>query len=414
MSRIRQILRRAVLLSVASVVLLIAGGLGALQIPVVHRYLVYSPAVDALYHRLTPDPNPYPTFRQSLINNFPGFAYAYITQRLVGSERDPEVIIRTLTTYVHENIFAPSQYAVVDDAPITVLHRGIGWCDQMGHLLLRLLDRRDIPSRLLFLRNKEGISPHSVADVYLNGTWRIVDPTYMFIPRNGRKEVATFGEICQEGVDFGTLPPEDISLPGYRQWFCQEPRIFLSNFAFMRPALIEAVRRGEPFPGNTMAESWQRLFALPDPIGTDLFINLYVQAIRDLYETEDGYAYGVARTYHILGKFREARRWYAKTIANFPNSPHLEESLFFAGLAAYHEGEYQKAKDSLDKLLNQYPQTSWAAYARLFVGKSLLALGQHQQAKAYLAVLKLDSDETVKPARDALRLLGALTDKDIE
>jgi len=65
----RQTLRRLVP-CVASAVLLIAGGLGALQVPAVQRYLVYSPAVDAFYRRLTPDPNPYPTFRQSLINNF--------------------------------------------------------------------------------------------------------------------------------------------------------------------------------------------------------------------------------------------------------------------------------------------------------------------------------------------------------
>lgn len=405
MSRIRQILRRAVLLSVASVVLLIAGGLGALQIPVVHRYLVYSPAVDALYHRLTPDPNPYPTFRQSLINNFPGFAYAYNSQRLTGSERDPEVIIHTLTRFVHENLFVPSGYAVVDDAPITVLHRGIGWCDQQAHLLLRLLDRRNIPSRLLFLRNKEGISPHSVADVYLNGTWRIVDPTYMFIPRNGRKEIATREEICQKEVNFGTLPPEAIGLPKYRNLFCQKPTRFLGNFAFTRPALFEALRRGEPFPGNTMADSWQRTFALPRIIGSDLFINLYVQALHDLYKTEDEYTYGVARTYHILGKFREARRWYSRIVTAFPTSPHVEESLFFAGLAAYHEGQYLEARGVLDRLLRKYPKTPWAGYARLFAGKALLALGKESQAKTYLQVL-----QSGHPSKDAVRLLQTISD----
>ncbi|MCB7128088.1 MAG: hypothetical protein J3T61_00930 [Candidatus Brocadiales bacterium] len=102
----------------------------------VQRYLVYSPTVDALYRRFTPDPKPYPTFRQSLINNFPGFAYAYTTEKLIGSERDQGVIVQKLTDFVHGNIFVPAGYAVEDDAPVTVLHRGIGWCDQQGVLLL--------------------------------------------------------------------------------------------------------------------------------------------------------------------------------------------------------------------------------------------------------------------------------------
>lgn len=370
------------LLCVVSVALLIGGGIGALQIPAIQRSIVYSPVVDALYRRFTPDPNPYPTFRQSLINNFPGFAYAYITQRLVGSERDPEVVIHTLTRFVHENLFVPAfGYAVVDDAPITVLHRGIGWCDQQANILLRLLDQRNIPSRLVFLRDQKGVTPHSVGEVYLKGAWRIVDPLMMLILRNSREEIATREEICQGEVDFGAFSSDRISLPKYSQLFCQKPTWFGGNKALRRPGLFEAIKLGKPFPGKTMADSWQRLFAMPDVIGSDLFINLYVQAIRDLYETEDGYAYGVARTYHILGKFQEAQRWYSHVVTAFPTSPHVEESLFFTGLAAYHGGQYGEARVAFDKLLHKYPKTPWAGRARFFSGKALLAIGQQKQAK---------------------------------
>ncbi|MCB7128083.1 MAG: hypothetical protein J3T61_00905 [Candidatus Brocadiales bacterium] len=370
------------LLCVVSVALLIGVGFGALQVSAFRRYLVYSPMVDVLYRRFTPDPKPYPTFRQFLINNFPGFAYAYITQRLVGSERDPEVVIHTLTRFVHENLFVPDfGYAVVDDAPITVLHRGIGWCDQQANILLRLLDQRNIPSRLVFLRDQKGVTPHSVGEVYLKGAWRIVDPLMMLILRNSREEIATREEICQGEVDFGAFSSDRISLPKYRQLFCQKPTWFGGNKALRRPGFFEAIKLGKPFPGKTMADSWQRLFAMPDVIGSGLFINLYVQAIRDLYETEDGYAYGVARTYHILGKFQEAQRWYSYVVTAFPTSTHVEESLFFTGLAAYHGGQYGEARVAFDKLLHKYPKTPWAGRARLFSGKALLALGQQKQAK---------------------------------
>ncbi|MDV2504453.1 MAG: tetratricopeptide repeat protein [bacterium] len=253
-----------------------------------------------------------------------------------------------------------------------------------------------------------------MADVFLNGSWRIVDPTFMLIPQNSRKEIATREEICNEVVDFGVLPPERIGLLDYRQLHCQEPTVFLGNFAYRRPAVFEAVRQGKPFPGKSMATSWQRFMALPKIIASDLFIDLYVQAIRDLYKTEGDYIYGVARTYHVLGKFREARQWYAQVVTDFPKSQHVEESLFFTGLSLYHEGQHHKARNTFDKLLSKFPQSPWAIFARLFAGKSLLSLGQLKEAKSYLETLKLDPKDLRVPAVNAVRLLQAMSDNTIE
>jgi len=390
--------------------LLMVAGFVSIQIPAVQRFLVYSPAADLLYRRVTTDPNPYGTFRQSLIENFPGFAYAYITQKVVGSEQDPQRIVLRLAEYVHENLFNPPGYDLVDEAPIEVLRRGLGWCDQSAHLLVRLVDRRDIPARLLFLKDNQGISPHSVASVYFNGDWRIVDPWVFLIPRNQEMEIATWDEIFQGGVTYDILPPEEVEFPEYPQLFVHEPSIFLSNLA-SHPSVFEAIRKGEPPPGKTVADSWQRLFALPKPLGSDLFIDFYVQAMRDLYSTEADYVYGAARTYHILGKYAQARRWYARAAATSPGSRLEEEILFFAGLAAYQQGRYRQAQQSLDRFLRGYPRSPWVHAAQFFAGKALYTAGQRQAARPYLEQMLDSNRASGEVVRDAMRLLKVISDE---
>ncbi len=378
-------------------------GLLAVQTPAVQRWLVRSPVMDRLYRRFSPDPQPYDTFREALLQHFPGFAYASITQRVVGSEHDPEAIIHKLTAFVHENVFAHRAYAPIDEVPVDVLRRGIGWCDQMSYLLVELLDGRDIPALVLLLRNEQGVSPHTVVNVHLKGAWRMVDPLYMYIPTNRSQEIATRDEVCRGEAEFAYLPPQKIGLPVYLGLFCNEPTQRMRNVAAQALEVdAKAAQRTKARSG-----SWQRLFALPAWVGSDLYIDLYVQAMREQYESEDEYAYAAARTYHVLGRFPEARRWYRRVLAAVPPSPHRDESHFFLGLVAYHAGDYEGARKIFDEILEDPHSSRWANYARLFAGKALLARGATAEARRYLQQVDVGDGEA---PRDSMRLLQAIAD----
>jgi tetratricopeptide (TPR) repeat protein len=371
----------------------------------VQRYLVSHPVVDALYRRLPIDPVPYPTFRDALANHFYGFSYAYIVDRLVSPTDDEDAIVTRLAQYAHENLFAPQKYAIIDAPPLSSLQRGIGWCDQRAHLLVELLDRRRIPGRLLFLRRPQGDSAHSVASVYLDGRWGIVDPLYLLLPRSPSGGLAAPEEICRDTAEFGVLAPEAMGLAGYREQFCQEPRTFLGNES-AQPDALAARQQGVALRRKTRVDAWRTVLDLPGPIGADLFIALYVQAIRDCCATADEYAYTVARVYHILLKYPAARRWYARVLTNTPESPRREESLFFLGLAAYQQGRYRDVGPVYDRLWAEFPRSPWAGYAHLIAGKALLALGRPAQAKEQLeTVLRVSPGEE---SQDARRLLQAL------
>ncbi len=65
-----------------------------------------------------------------------------------------------------------------DGAVETLLHRR-GVCRDFAHLAIALLRSKDVPARLAAVY-APGLSPmdfHAVAEAYVNGAWRIIDPT---------------------------------------------------------------------------------------------------------------------------------------------------------------------------------------------------------------------------------------------
>jgi len=96
-----------------------------------------------------------------------------------GARNFKEKIIR-LRDFVNENTASISDYYNrLDTCAIEKLITGIAWCDQQARVFMQLARSMGITTRLLFLRNKEGFSPHSVAEALTpDGRWIIVDPAY--------------------------------------------------------------------------------------------------------------------------------------------------------------------------------------------------------------------------------------------
>jgi len=346
------------------------GIFSAIQVDPVQKILLNNSLIDKVYRKYSS--SKYNTLKESIYNNFPGFAYAYITQNVVGSEKDKEKIVQKLVTFVHENVFVPQgKYKVIDAAPIEQLKRGVGWCDQVSNLFIRLAAFRDIPARMVFLKDTKGVSPHTVADVYLNNAWRIVDPLYNIPVLNNNKTIATSEEICKGDILTTQSLFDEMKLTSYKPLFCNTPQIFLKNSA-TSPVIFNAVKNNED------------LFALPEFIGTNLYIDLSILSIKDNYTKKDDYLYASARMLQILGKYEKSINLYNKIIEEHPNSTHLDESYYFSGLAKYHNKQYLKSLDTFKILLEKHPSSAWLGYTRLFAAKSLMALGEIDDAKIYL------------------------------
>lgn len=85
---------------------------------------------------------------------------------------------------------------VIDDTPADTLVRGWGYCDALAMAYVQLLERIGMRGRMLFLWNDEGISPHTVAAVHLDGDWRVIDPQTGVVPRTANGAIATVDDIA--------------------------------------------------------------------------------------------------------------------------------------------------------------------------------------------------------------------------
>ena len=370
----------------------------AIQMRPVQHLLLNNSLIDQIISKL--DKRNYSTLKKSIYNHFPGFAYSYVAINVAGSETNQEKITQKLNLYVHENVFPIIQYGVIDAAAIHQLTRGIGWCDQMAHLFIRLADTYNIPAHIENLYNDNGVSPHTIATAFLDNEWRAVEPLYNLTFTNNNKR-ATAREICSADTDLDSEMLNQMDLEWYKPLYCNESRVFMKNEAAgeYSPVIFNAIKNDKNIPVTTVADPWRLIFKLPDFIGSDLYINLYLMTLEDDYPKEDDHLYESARVLQILGKYNRAINLYNKVIENYPQSTHAEGSDFFIGLSRYHSGQYALAAEHFKKLISNNALSPWVNYAKLFAAKSLIELGKPNDAERLLKSIEGE------PSKEAGKIL---------
>jgi hypothetical protein len=365
----------------------------AIQMRPVQHLLLNNSLIDKIISKF----DNYSTLKTSILNHFPGFAYSYVAINVAGSEKNQEKITQKLSLYIHENIFPVGK--LYDAAAIEQLTRGVGWCDQMSHLFIRLADTYNIPAHIEFLYNDNGISTHTIATAFLDNKWRAVEPLYNLTFTNNKR--ATFREICSGDTDVDSEMLNQMDLEWYKPLYCNESRVFMKNEAAgeYSPVIFNAIKNDKNIPVTTVADSWRLIFKLPDFIGSDLFIDLYLITLEDHYPNEDDYLYRSARVLQILGKYNEAINLYNKVIENYPQSIHTKESDFFIGLSRYHSGQYTLSADHFQKIISNNPLSPWVNYSKLYAAKSLIELGKPNDAERLLKSIEGE------PSREAGKIL---------
>ncbi len=361
----------------------IAISIAAIQFRPVQVFILNNSLIDQIVFKL----DGYQTLKKSIYNHFPGFAYSYIAIKVAGLEKNKEKIAQKISLYVHDNVFQPAGYKVIDNAPIAQLTRGVGWCDQTSHLFIRLIDSHNIPGHIEFLYNSSGTSPHTVSTVFIDNKWRVVDATYSLSFINNDNKVASAREVCNGSASVDLKMLKKMDLEWYKPLYCNKTKVFMKNEAAgenndMR--IFNAVKSNVDIPIQTVSDPWKLFFKLPDFIGSDLFINLYLISIESHYLNRIDYLYDSARTLHLLGKYKEAVDLYNKVIKYYPKSTHAEESAFFIGLSEYHSKQYALSVDYFKNFINDKPLSSWVHYARLYAAKSLIKLERYGDAEKLL------------------------------
>jgi len=123
-------------------------------------------------------------------------------------------------SYVYTNMDSHGHnMPIIDDNSWNALVRGFGYCDQQAWALCTLLAKTGIPARLVMLKGRNPVSGHSLAEIYVEGRWRIVDPHMNAVYYNKAGELATFGDIENGRVNLKAVAREGFSLDLYKSYF---------------------------------------------------------------------------------------------------------------------------------------------------------------------------------------------------
>lgn len=207
---------------------------------------------------------------------------------------------------------------VIDDDPASTLVRGWGFCDALTMSYVQTVERLGLRARLLFLHNEE-TSWHSVASVWIDGAWRLIDVQYGTVSRTPDGRIATPEDIASGRAETTTTSAVDPS------WYV-DPQVFYETGAGYTG--WKAAARGGLVVGAEFVARWvpglaQDLYLLTPP-------RPHVAVNGPVWEDWSGpgdVTYRRARHYDVFGRWEKARAAYERTVAS--KGEHADEAAFF-------------------------------------------------------------------------------------
>ena len=127
-------------------------------------------------------------------------------------QRQIDLALSWVTQYVRPQDASPSP--VISDDYYNILKRGSGYCDQAAYVFSVLSTRLGIPARMIMLQDRDGISRHTAAEVYLDKKWQYIDPWLGVFPHKSDGDGYTRFEFANDQpalVKYGYTP----ELSGY-------------------------------------------------------------------------------------------------------------------------------------------------------------------------------------------------------
>ena len=348
-----------------------------------------------------------PSLREYLYREI---SYQLLADRIAGGETDPERIAIRVTDYVEENLY-PAGGPVLDVTSWSDLVRGIGWCDQDDWALATLLSKKGIHARFAMLKDKQGSSPHTMAEVFLGGQWRVFDPLFGLVFYNSRDHSLTTMSDLSANPSIIFDNPRIRALPEQSRHKVEE--FFSRMFPIPEKpnrwgSLLEAKNVGAP--RRTVNNVIRLSLSLFGPRVAYLFQDLYLGMLPDrlialdrgirsgnrpvfLASSEDPalFLFYKARNYHLYERSTLAEKFYKEIILRYPNSYYAEKSSYFLGdLSLRVVRNYPSAVSRFRDFLDKYPGSNWTSLARYSLGVAYEKMGDLEEARRYYTLASPD------------------------
>lgn len=280
-------------------------------------------------------------------------------------------IAKKLFYYTTKNtLLNPANLQPYEDKTLGYLVNGLVFCDYAANILVTLCAHKGIHARYCMLKNKDGISPHTVTEILLDGKWRVFDPA----------------EGCYYTTESGELATlEDLS---------DDPGLILKNKRMQKKGMPEIYKKMFPIPiaPNRSSSKVKRItpFDRVSFLYYCIFGKKFLQFYQDLYlkiktknMDERERLYYIARDYQLVYRTEEAIQAYNGFIKHYPEGLYSNRAvLFLAFIYMDQKKDYAKVIETLWSLANRQEEV-YEKYALYYIGKCYQLLGQGREAQEY-------------------------------
>ncbi|MEK6727932.1 MAG: tetratricopeptide repeat protein [Candidatus Omnitrophota bacterium] len=238
------------------------------------------------------------------------------------------------------------------------------YCDFQARTLNALLGIAGIKSRYAMLLDKDGISPHTLNEVFIDGKWCVFDTTMNIIFTDDKGNKVT---LEQMSADPGLIVNNKklIALKGYR---IEEYENLLNLYSRMFPLPVQPRRST---PNVYQVHIFDRISDLYFKVFKYNFFNFYQDLYLKLktvnFTKEDARLFFLARNYHLAYRMNLAQNYYNRLLEKYPNSILAEDAIFFYGMFNFKNKNYNKAADFFNIILARYPG-KWKSASYYYLG----------------------------------------------
>ncbi|MFC1674354.1 transglutaminase domain-containing protein [Candidatus Omnitrophota bacterium] len=254
-----------------------------------------------------------------------------------------------------------------------------GYCDFQARTLNSLLASAGIKSRYAMLLDKDGISPHTLNEVFLEGRWCAFDTLMNIIFEDGEGNKLSLEQLSDH-PDLILGQTKLAALKDYDRGQFERFKNWYSRM-FPMPALP---RRSNPLLLQShifdrISDAYSRIFKRRF---FDFYQDLYLR-FKKKYPREDFRFFFKARNYHLAYRYDLALSSYNSLIERFPESEYAGDAHFFLGVLYFDTGLLSKSAVFFRDLIKKYPQ-EWGSSGYYYLAKVYAAMGKKKESlKAY-------------------------------
>lgn len=292
-------------------------------------------------------------------------------------QRQIDLALSWVTQNVRPQDASPSP--VISDDYYNILKRGSGYCDQAAYVFSVLSTRLGISARMIMLQDRDGVSRHTAAEVYLDDKWRYIDPWLGVFPHKADGTAYTRFEFAKD----------QSALVKY----VYAPR--LTGYEFANSVVFETF----PFMsfGNLVQKIVSKLGNLHEPTATNpggLSNVEQTEKSKDFSsapeltrsQVEVLKLYDKARVNHLDEDFAKARADYQELMKNEQITSIAEAARFFFGVTYFDQHMWADAEKYFKNAISEHGNNLWINSEYRFLAESLIKKGKISEAKNWLSM----------------------------